>query len=83
MSDVGARVRRLVIEHLRIDADKVTDDASFTRDLGADSLDAVELVLAFENEFGCEIPDDQVDKLSTVKGAISFIESTQPLAMAK
>jgi acyl carrier protein len=78
MSDVAVRVRKLVIKHLRIDEEKVTDDANFVGDLGADSLNAVELVLAFENEFECKIPDDQVGQLSTVKGVISFIESTQP-----
>ncbi len=76
MSDVAERVRKIVIEHLRVEQDKVTDDANFMADLGADSLDAVELVLAFEDEFGCKIPDDEVGKLATIKGAVGFIETT-------
>jgi acyl carrier protein len=73
MSDVGERVKKKVIEHLGVDEDKVTDTASFTEDLGADSLDTVELVMAFEEEFGCEIPDDAAEKIRTVKDAVSFI----------
>ena len=74
MSDVAERVKKVVIEHLGVDDDKVTDSASFIDDLGADSLDTVELVMAFEEEFGCEIPDDAAEKILTVKDAISFIE---------
>ena len=79
MDDVAGRVRKLIIAHLRVDEEQVSDNANFVDDLGADSLNAVELVLAFENEFGCKIPDDQVDKLATVQGAVNFIESVRPL----
>jgi acyl carrier protein len=75
MSDVAERVRKIVVEHLGVDESKVTENASFIDDLGADSLDTVELVMAFEEEFGCEIPDDAAEKIVTVKDAISFIES--------
>ena len=74
MSDVGTRVKKIVIEHLGVDEAKVSDNASFIDDLGADSLDTVELVMAFEEEFGCEIPDDAAEKILTVKDAIGFIE---------
>ncbi len=73
MSDVAERVKKIVIEHLGVDEVKVTDSASFIDDLGADSLDTVELVMAFEEEFGCEIPDDAAENILTVKDAISFI----------
>ena len=73
MSDIADRVKKIVIEHLGVEADKVTDTASFIDDLGADSLDTVELVMAFEEEFGVEIPDDIAEKILTVKDAISFI----------
>jgi acyl carrier protein len=63
-----------VVEHLGVDEDKVTDSASFIDDLGADSLDTVELVMAFEEEFGIEIPDDAAEKILTVKDAVDFIE---------
>jgi len=75
MSDVLERVRKIVIEHLDADPEKVTEKASFIDDLGADSLDNVELVMAFEEEFGCEIPDDAAEKILTVKDAIDFIKS--------
>lgn len=74
MSDVAERVKKVVVEHLGVDSDKVTDSASFIDDLGADSLDTVELVMAFEEEFGIEIPDDAAEKILTVKDAIDFIE---------
>ncbi len=74
MSDVAARVKKIVIEHLGVDEDKVTPEASFIDDLGADSLDTVELVMAFEEEFSIEIPDDAAEKIQTVQDAISFIE---------
>ncbi|MEQ8443289.1 MAG: acyl carrier protein [Alphaproteobacteria bacterium] len=77
MSDVAERVKGIVVEHLGVDAEKVTDSASFIDDLGADSLDTVELVMAFEEEFGCEIPDDAAEKITTVKDAIDFIEQNQ------
>jgi len=75
MTDVADRVKKIVIEHLGVEADKVTEDASFIDDLGADSLDTVELVMAFEEEFGVEIPDDAAEKILTVKDAIGFIET--------
>jgi len=74
MSDVSERVKKIVVEHLGADESKVSDNASFIDDLGADSLDTVELVMAFEEEFGCEIPDDAAEKILTVKDAISYIE---------
>ena len=73
MSDISERVKKIVVEHLGVEADKVTDSASFIDDLGADSLDTVELVMAFEEEFGCEIPDEAAEKIVTVKDAVTFI----------
>ena len=75
MSDVAERVKKVVIEHLGVDDDKVTNSASFIDDLGADSLDTVELVMAFEEEFNVEIPDDAAEKILTVQDAISFIDA--------
>src|SRR6202166_365857 len=75
MSDVAERVKKIVVEHLGVEEGKVTENASFIDDLGADSLDTVELVMAFEEEFGCEIPDDAAEKIITVKDAVSFIEA--------
>jgi acyl carrier protein len=75
MTDVVEAVKKIVIEHLGVDEDKVINTASFIDDLGADSLDTVELVMAFEEEFGCEIPDDAAEKILTVQDAISFIEA--------
>ena len=72
MSDVAERVKKIVVEHLGVDEAKVTDNASFIDDLGADSLDTVELVMAFEEEFGCEIPDDVAEKIVTVKDAVGL-----------
>ena len=74
MSDTSERVKKNVVEHLGVDESKVTENASFIDDLGADSLDTVELVMAFEEEFGCEIPDDAAEKILTVKDAINFID---------
>ena len=74
MSDTAERVKKIVIEHLGVDEAKVTENASFIDDLGADSLDTVELVMAFEEEFGVEIPDDAAEKIQTVRDAIDFIE---------
>ncbi|MEE8259001.1 MAG: acyl carrier protein [Sphingomonadales bacterium] len=76
MSDIAANVKKIVVEHLGVDEDKVTESASFIDDLGADSLDTVELVMAFEEEFGIEIPDDAAEKIQTVKDAIDFIKSS-------
>ena len=69
MSDIAERVKKIVVEHLGVEADKVTEDASFIDDLGADSLDTVELVMAFEEEFGVEIPDDAAETILTVGDA--------------
>ena len=74
MSDVTERVKKIVIEHLGVEDEKVTENASFIDDLGADSLDTVELVMAFEEEFVCEIPDDAAEKILTVKDAITYLE---------
>ncbi len=74
MSDVAARVKKIVVEHLGVDEDKVIENASFVDDLGADSLDTVELVMAFEEEFGCEIPDEAAEKILTVKNAIDYVQ---------
>jgi acyl carrier protein len=73
MSDVAERVKKIVVEHLGVDAAKVTENASFIDDLGADSLDTVELVMAFEEEFSVEIPDDAAEKIVTVKDAVDYI----------
>lgn len=77
MSDTADRVKKIVVEHLGVEADKVSTDASFIDDLGADSLDIVELVMAFEEEFGVEIPDDAAEKISTVNDAIVYIDSNK------
>ena len=74
MSDTAERVKKIVVEHLNVDADKVTDGASFIEDLGADSLDTVELVMAFEEEFGIEIPDDAAESIDTVGDAVKYID---------
>ena len=75
MSDTTDRVKKIVVEHLGVEEDKVSEGASFIDDLGADSLDTVELVMACEEEFGIEIPDDAAEKIATVKDAISFIDA--------
>jgi acyl carrier protein len=75
MSETSDRVKKIVVEHLGVEAEKVTEKTSFIDDLGADSLDIVELVMAFEEEFGVEIPDDAAEKISTVKDAIDYIEA--------
>ena len=74
MSDEAERVKKIVVEHLGVEADKVSEGASFIDDLGADSLDTVELVMAFEEEFSVEIPDDAAEKIQTVGDAINFIK---------
>ena len=73
MTDTADRVKKIVAEHLGIEETKVTDNANFIDDLGADSLDTVELVMAFEEEFGCEIPDKTAEKILTVKDAIDYL----------
>lgn len=74
MSDTADRVKKIVVEHLGVEDEKVTPDASFIDDLGADSLDIVELVMAFEEEFGVEIPDDAAEKINSVGDAIKYID---------
>ena len=74
MSEVREKIKKIIVDHLGVDAGKVTDEASFIDDLGADSLDTVELVMAFEEEFGSEISDSQAEKILTVGDAIKFIE---------
>ena len=75
MSDVAEQVKSIIVEHLGVEEDKVTDSASFIDDLGADSLDTVELVMAFEEKFSCEIPDDAAEKILTVKDAVDYLSS--------
>ncbi len=75
MSDILERVKKVVVEQLSVDENAVTPEASFTADLGADSLDTVELVMAFEEEFGCEIPDEEAEKIATVQDAVNYIEA--------
>ena len=74
MSEIGERVKKIVVEHLGVEPEKVVDATSFIDDLGADSLDTVELVMAFEEEFGCEIPDDAAETILTVGVATQFLE---------
>ena len=75
MSNIAERVKKIVVEHLGVDEAKVIEGASFIDDLGADSLDTVELVMAFEEEFGCEIPDEEAEKIQTVQDAVNYIEA--------
>ena len=75
MSDTLGKVQAIVVEHLGVENDKVTESASFIDDLGADSLDTVELVMAFEEEFGIEIPDDAAESIQTDGDAFNFINS--------
>ncbi|MDP9348103.1 MAG: acyl carrier protein [Gemmatimonadota bacterium] len=77
MADIEQKVKDIIINELGVDAEKVTTEASFVEDLGADSLDTVELVMAFEEEFGMEIPDEDAEKLQTVGDAISYIQTHQ------
>ena len=73
--EIELRVRKIVAEQLNVDEDKVTDDASFVNDLNADSLDTVELVMALEEEFECAIPDEEAEKITTVKQAMDYIKN--------
>jgi acyl carrier protein len=75
MSDIAAKVKAIIVDKLGVDESEVTIEASFTNDLGADSLDTVELIMEFEKEFDIAIPDDQAEKISTVGEAISYIEN--------
>ena len=76
MSEVGDKIKKIIVDHLGVDFEKVTDEASFIDDLGADSLDTVELVMAFEEEFGAEISDSEAEKILTVGDAIKFVENS-------
>ena len=75
MSDIAAKVKAIIVDKLGVDESEVTPEASFTNDLGADSLDTVELIMEFEREFEIEIPDDQAEKISTVGEVIAYIEN--------
>ena len=74
MSEVAERVKSIIVDKLSVEESEVTNDASFTNDLGADSLDTVELIMEFEKEFGVTIPDDQAEKITTVGDAIAYVE---------
>ncbi len=80
MSDTAERVKNIVVDHLGVDAEKVNEKASFIDDLGADSLDTVELVMAFEEEFSIEIPDDAAESIQTVGDAVAFINTQKAAA---
>jgi len=75
MSDIATKVKSIIVDKLGVDENEVTPEASFTNDLGADSLDTVELIMEFEKEFNIAIPDDQAEKISTVGEAIAYIEN--------
>ena len=75
--DIKKKVKEIIVEKLGVDENEVTDEASFTNDLGADSLDTVELIMQFEKEFNISIPDDQAEKIATVGQAIEYIENQQ------
>ena len=77
MSEIEAKVKEIIVEKLGVEESEVTLEASFTNDLGADSLDTVELIMEFEKEFGISIPDDQAEKIATVGDAISYVENAQ------
>ena len=74
MSDIASRVKSIIVDKLGVDESEVTNEASFTNDLGADSLDTVELIMEFEKEFNIGIPDDQAEKIGTVGEAIQYVE---------
>ena len=76
MSDVATKIKAIIVDKLGVDEAEVTDSANFTNDLGADSLDMVELIMEFEKEFDIQIPDDKAENIATVKDAISFVEET-------
>jgi len=76
--DISGRIKKIIVNHLGVSEDKIQDNAKFIEDLGADSLDTVELVMAFEEEFKCEIPDSSAEKIVTVKDAIDFIQKQAP-----
>lgn len=75
MSEIAEKVKNIIVDKLSVEESEVTNEASFTNDLGADSLDTVELIMEFEKEFGISIPDDQAEKIGTVGDAVSYIEA--------
>jgi acyl carrier protein len=75
MSSIDERVKKIVVEQLGVKEDEVTNAASFVEDLGADSLDTVELVMALEEEFECEIPDEEAEKITTVQQAVDYVNA--------
>ena len=75
MSEIASRVKAIIVDKLGVEESEVTNEASFTNDLGADSLDTVELIMEFEKEFGISFPDDQAEKITTVGDAVSYIEA--------
>ena len=75
VANVDERVRKIIVEQLGVKEEQVTDGASFVNDLGADSLDTVELVMSLEEEFGCQIPDEDAEKITTVQQAIDYVKS--------
>ena len=77
MSDIASKVKAIIVDKLGVDESEVVNEASFTNDLGADSLDTVELIMEFEREFDIQIPDDQAEKIETVGQAINYIEGTK------
>ena len=77
MSDIASRVKAIIVDKLGVSESEVTEEASFSNDLGADSLDTVELIMEFEKEFDIQIPDDQAENIATVKQAIEYIESSK------
>uniref|UniRef100_UPI0025B67DB4 acyl carrier protein n=1 Tax=uncultured Muribaculum sp. TaxID=1918613 RepID=UPI0025B67DB4 len=77
MSEIASRVKAIIADKLHVDENEVTENAEFTKDLGADSLDTVELIMEFEKEFGITIPDDKAEGITTVKDAIDYIEAAK------
>ncbi len=77
MSDIASRVKAIIVDKLGVSESEVAEEASFTNDLGADSLDTVELIMEFEKEFDIQIPDDQAENIATVKQAVEYIESSK------
>lgn len=77
MSEIASRVKAIIADKLNVDENEVTENAEFTKDLGADSLDTVELIMEFEKEFGITIPDDKAEGITTVKDAIDYIEAAK------
>ncbi len=77
MSSISEKVKQIIVDKLGVDAGEVTDEASFTNDLGADSLDTVELIMEFEKEFNISIPDEEAEKITTVGQAVGFLESNK------